>query len=45
MTFNDGQEELFSVVNWIVMHSNTTPTEAIEVLSSEISHLKEGLFP
>lgn len=42
--FNENQTELFSVMNWIIMHSKCTPTEAIQVLSCEIIYLKQGLL-
>lgn len=41
---NDKQEELFSLLNWVIIHSEVIPTEAIEVLDAQKEFIKNGIM-
>ncbi len=37
---NQKQRELYAITNWIITHSECTPTEVIEILSLQQENLK-----
>lgn len=40
---NEKQQELFTVINWIIEHSDCTPTEVIQLLDIQKDTIKEAL--